>query len=579
LDGDNFYTFDVLERWGGSDGSRRDNCVFVTTDPDPDSPPIYSYVQLDAEQKTVCAIREKTRISPHACTGAYGFRSWKTLQQSGRRMIALDRRDRDEFYLSTLIGFQTAEYGEQFTIRDVPYEQFVCLGTPFQVRLFCNAFPRINALTDERVIAPQRYRFELEGTLLVKRCDIEGDTRSSPSLPCWTTHPVRVDFVRYLRRLGHWVVVQTALPCVCEADGRMLAHVLQEELHVPFDELVCDTPWDDVTVSVGAKSADSDWEREMGFYNSLIPPRDFHRLDAPTARVGTIRKEVAVVAASADKGGAVGSGDLSGEAFYYRSIPAQVKDLFPLLVEYDRSEPCRWFEMERINGVPVSQLYLSEQLTEGQLEHLIGSLHRLHQTFSLCESPAAAAVVLEADDDDGAWVYANYAPKLQSRFLASPLVYNEVALPGCTALFLQLHERLQQYEAEQRALVGMIHGDPVLTNILINQFGKIKFIDMRGRQGARLSVLGDVFYDWAKLYQSLAGYDEILSDHVVSDAYRSRMMDTLHRCFLQWFTAEQWGWVQVLCQSLLFSLLPMHGDAVKREKYLALCKQLQRTTM
>lgn len=49
-----------------------------------------------------------------------------------------------------------------------------------------------------------------------------------------------------------------------------------------------------------------------------------------------------------------------------------------------------------------------------------------------------------------------------------------------------------------------------MTNILINKLGKIKFIDMCGKIGDTLNIYGVVFYDWAKLYQSLIGYDKIL---------------------------------------------------------------------
>jgi hypothetical protein len=33
---------------------------------------------------------------------------------------------------------------------------------------------------------------------------------------------------------------------------------------------------------------------------------------------------------------------------------------------------------------------------------------------------------------------------------------------------------------------------------------------MRGKIGDTLTIYGDAFYDWAKLYQSLIGYDKIL---------------------------------------------------------------------
>lgn len=61
-----------------------------------------------------------------------------------------------------------------------------------------------------------------------------------------------------------------------------------------------------------------------------------------------------------------------------------------------------------------------------------------------------------------------------------------------------------------------MHGDPVFTNVLINSQGKLKFIDMRGALGdGNITIKGDVFYDYGKVYQSLLGYDLILQVGIV----------------------------------------------------------------
>lgn len=51
---------------------------------------------------------------------------------------------------------------------------------------------------------------------------------------------------------------------------------------------------------------------------------------------------------------------------------------------------------------------------------------------------------------------------------------------------------------------GLIHGDCTLTNAMIDQAGKIYFIDARGYFGDS-EFFGDVYYDWAKLYYSIYG--------------------------------------------------------------------------
>ena len=54
----------------------------------------------------------------------------------------------------------------------------------------------------------------------------------------------------------------------------------------------------------------------------------------------------------------------------------------------------------------------------------------------------------------------------------------------------------------------MIHGDPVFTIILINEYDEIKFIDMRGLVGDKLTIYGDWLYDW---YQNISIINRIRS--------------------------------------------------------------------
>ncbi len=61
--------------------------------------------------------------------------------------------------------------------------------------------------------------------------------------------------------------------------------------------------------------------------------------------------------------------------------------------------------------------------------------------------------------------------------------------------YTHLIKSLQDYESEDMGTCCVIHGDLVFTNILINKYDKIKFIDMRGKLD-KLSILGDNLYDF-----------------------------------------------------------------------------------
>eukprot|EP00751_Fragilariopsis_kerguelensis_P003237 CAMPEP_0170830824 /NCGR_PEP_ID=MMETSP0733-20121128/49583_1 /TAXON_ID=186038 /ORGANISM="Fragilariopsis kerguelensis, Strain L26-C5" /LENGTH=248 /DNA_ID=CAMNT_0011196245 /DNA_START=76 /DNA_END=819 /DNA_ORIENTATION=+ len=110
LDGDNFYTIDLLSMWIGKESL--DNCL-ITFDDDGDKP-IYSYVRLGEnddddddrnKRNKIVEIKEKVKISNQACTGAYGFSSWKQLLQYSLKTLSNPaNKQKNEFYISSVIA-------------------------------------------------------------------------------------------------------------------------------------------------------------------------------------------------------------------------------------------------------------------------------------------------------------------------------------------------------------------------------------------------------------------------------------------------------------------------------------------
>ena len=121
-------------------------------------------------------------------------------------------------------------------------------------------------------------------------------------------------------------------------------------------------------------------------------------------------------------------------------------------------------------------------------------------------------------------------------------------------LFLMIMKKKNQ------GIKSFIHGDTVLTNILINSFGKIKFIDMRGKQGNILTNLGDIFYDWAKIYQSIIGYDEILENKSINNEYKNNIIEYFENWFTNKFSSEYLNILKYITKLHLFTLLPLHNN-------------------
>ena len=109
----------------------------------------------------------------------------------------------------------------------------------------------------------------------------------------------------------------------------------------------------------------------------------------------------------------------------------------------------------------------------------------------------------------------------------------------------------------------------ILDNVIETNDG-FCLIDWRQDFAGDLEI-GDVYYDLAKVYQSLIGYDNILNSIEIDDAYRSELVTY----FESMFSKEVLDKVKLITASLLISMLPLHDDdETKFNKYIKLIKGL-----
>ena len=519
VDGDSFYTTNIIKQWQGDDS------VFVFSDCSEE--PIYSYVSQ--ERGIIMNIVEKDKISNLACTGAYGFGSWMRLMDGCKHVVDGNIRQKGEFYTSTIIKHMLTT--NNFTVKTIDVSSYICLGTPMHLRIFCNNYPRISAFNSNLLLKPKRYCFDLDNTL-VTFPKINGDYTSVEPIDA------NIRLVRYLKQFGNIIILYTARRMKTHSGniGKLLADIGKitfdtlEKFDIPYDEIFFGKPHADFYVDDLAISAFSNLEKELGYYRSTIVPREFNQLSNYSMQ---IYKKM--------------SSDLSGEIYYYKQIPDDIKDLFPMMLNYDMHNT--WYEMEMINGIPITKLYLAEELTTSQLLHILGSIERIHQ----CKSG-------QDDNTNNINMYENYALKLKTRYES----YDYSRFDNSHEMYVKLMAGLKMYEQKNSGTLGIIHGDTVMTNIIINNFGKIKFIDMRGIIGETLTIYGDVMYDYAKLYQSLVGYDEILDCKNISNEYKATMIACFKDKFMEY--GYDWNDLLLLTNALIFTLIPLH-DNDKCEEY------------
>ena len=207
--------------------------------------------------------------------------------------------------------------------------------------------------------------------------------------------------------------------------------------------------------------------------------------------------------------------------------------------------------MERINGVSFSNLYLDHELSESIFIQLLKTINQLH--------------IYNIQNEININPYANYKQKLEERFKN----FDYSVYPNYQSTYNTILSKLEEYQNLNCVKGTIIHGDPVFTNILLDKTGKVKLIDMRGKLGDTNTIYGDPLYDYAKILQSLVGYDEILLGINVKNNYKSNLINILFKFINSNYDNGEimLKYIKIVTQSLLFSLIPLHKNNKCLEYY------------
>ena len=528
LDGDNFYNCDIITQWNG------ENKIFTFEDYNTES--IYSYIKFENEK--IIDIIEKVKISDFACCGSYGFNSWKNLKYYCNYIIDNNNLQKGEFYVSNIIKQMISD---KIIFRNsiIPKEHYICLGTPLHVKIFCNNCPKFSNVTKKTMIEHKRICFDLDNTL-VSYPLISGDYTSVKPIDN------NIEFLRSLKQAGHTIIIYTARRMKTHGGntGKLMKDIGKitfdtlDKFNIPYDEIYFGKPHADFYIDDKAINAFSELDKEIGFYNSKIDTRDFNNL--------IIGNTIEVLKKT--------SNNLEGQINYYLNIPARIKELFPFFFSYDNVS-YKWYDMEKINGIPISKLFIKNELTLDLFSLILTNLNKIHdcqtnETFELN-------------------IYENYCKKLKNRYEN----YNFTKFDNIDTIYNDIYSKLEEYENNKLGKIAMIHGDPVFTNIIINNLGKIIFIDMRGKIDKVSTIRGDILYDYAKIYQSLIGYDEILNDTYVNQDYKDKLISFFRDKFIEKFNEDYWKYLSYITASLLLSLIPLHNND-KCYKYYNLIKKI-----
>ena len=519
MDGDNFYTVDIFSNW------KQNNGIYLFEDTEPFE--IYSYSKLETDSdgnEYISDIIEKKKISLYASTGIYTFESIYKLKKYCELTMTGGQLQREEYYMSSVIRTMI-KYGEIFRPYHINNINYKCLGSPVQLRSF--------AENNLELMTNLRYCFDLDNTLLTYPT-IKGDYT--------TVKPIKknIDLLKKLKELGNTIIIHTArrmkthnnnMNMVFMDQGMIVFNTLRE-FNIPYDEIYFGKPYADHYIDDLAVSAFSMLDKELGFYNINIQCGQFNNFIYDDNKI--TKKSIKT------------DSTLQGEIDFYRNIPESLSSMFPKLINYDKSS-YKWYEMSNIFGVPASKLYLDEELSKTHLAQIIDALSKLHNY-----TDSSGTLYVDSSLD----IYQNYNNKLNRRYIKHIKYYQNFDKHYET--FKDICYKLKEYEDNKRGNIGLIHGDPVFTNIIIDNSNSIRFIDMRGKQGNDITMLGDINYDYAKLYQSLIGYDEILGEGNINLVYRNKMIKYFEDLIINKFGNKTMDDIKTITKSLLFSLLPLH---------------------
>lgn len=465
--------------------------------------PMFSYVKC-LPNGDVERIAEKEKISEKACSGAYFFPNAGRLREACRHVMRMGEKSRGEYYLSNVISHLLLK-GERF-IAPV-YSPYRCLGTPEQLREICSS--------EQSGCNDLRLCFDLDGTL-VSHPKVRGDYS--------TVSPIdsNIDFLRHAKSRGAYIIIHTArrmkthngdVSKVVADIGEVTRETLLK-FDIPFDELVFGKPYAHFYIDDLAVPAWGELEKWVGVYPRGVSARRHNTVDMRKDHV--IKK----------------SGN-PGEAYFYSHMPEQLRHLFPSIISVDGDT----IKMDKIEGEPASHAYAYGSMTMHEVEQILSALEEIHGC---------------ADAPHGFDVTRNYGDKLRSRRAS----YNFDKL-GLGLTVDKMISLLDEYTASGRVRGCLVHGDPVLSNVFLGR--EVKFIDPRGMQGDEPSLFGDMVYDFAKIHQSLSGYDSIILQSKFP-SNREELMHGFEAYLKDTFGPYMLRDTRMVAASLLLSLLPLHDD-------------------
>lgn len=466
--------------------------------------PIFSYINLN--NKKVTKIAEKNRISNNANTGAYFFNNLQKFNIIAKKKLKVNKKTYVSEIYDELIKEKEKIIGLKLKEKD-----FDCLGTPKQITDY----------SFKNKIKKKRFCFDLDNTL-VSHPTIKNDYRSvKPILK-------NIKFLNFLYSQGHYIIIYTARRMRTHSGNiqkvkKDIKKITIDQLklfNVNYNELIFGKPYANFYIDDLSVNPNENLNLKLGFYEKADSlSRSFNDVIVGNSFTFKYSKNLEKI---------------KNEIKYLKSIPRRISAFFPRVFDFGTN----FYKMNTVNGIKLSYLLLNNLLTKEDLTIVFNSLKVVHN-------------LKIKKDKLKINIYENYENKLVNRikFLKN---YDKNK-------FNILINELREYETQDRGKTGVIHGDPVFSNILKKIDNKFIFLDPRGSLGDKFSIYGDINYDYAKIYQSLNGYENIIYDKKINLKYLENLKKHFENLLINSKSIESIDTIKCLTASLFFSLCSFHN--------------------
>jgi capsule biosynthesis phosphatase len=472
IDNDNIHTFPELQ-------SVNNNFIGYGKNYDKTN---YSFITI--LNNRIINIEEKVKISDDYCCGMYGFKTISVFKTYAKQLIEQNFKTKNEFYFSQMYKLMLKN---DELILPILVEETNHIGSYDEI------------MTNFMKYSENKLRicFDLDNTL-VTYPTIPNDYSSVKPIP------KMIHLLNSLRNKGHEIIIYTARRMKTHNNnvGKVIKDIALvtintlEKFNIPYDELIFGKPIADIYID---DRAINPYVNDISYFGLFGDKAEFIPNKVANNKYNTIVKNNNII----KKTGPYSF--MKGELHFYQNIPNAISHLFPKLINFNKVDSTMEISLDHVEGIPLYFLYKNKLLTEKNIDSLFAILKIFHEL----DYP----ITIDKQN-----VYNNYFKKLENRFNKNDYYFEDAQM-----IYDSIISDLQKYYSPK--VVGIIHGDFWFSNIMLDYNDNYKCIDMKGQVDSILTLNGDMYYDYGKLYQSILGYDLVLNNCSIDNDYISTKKD------------------------------------------------------